>query len=97
MITLKDVPYGDYYQMIYYLENDSKPRVYTNCNPHQDKQGKYYEITFQDMIDEIEKKHKKKISHFIMIAEFGLDGKIYRYGNYNKCELLECGTTKGYA
>lgn len=94
---LTDVPYGDYYQMIYHLQKDNKPRVYINCNPHQHKNGEYYQITFKDMMKEIEAKNKSKISSFIMIAESGLDGVVYRYNNYGDGELLEVGTTKGYA
>ncbi len=96
-IKLTDKPYGDFYQIIYSLQKDNEIRVYTNCNPHQDKKGKYYEISFQDMINEIEAKHNDKVSHFIMIAEFGLSGKVYRYNNYGENELLECGETRGYA
>ena len=96
-IKLTDKPYGDYYQIIYSLQKDDEQRLYTNCNPHQDEKGKYYEISFQDMIDEIEAKEHSKVSHFIMIAEFGLSGKVYRYNNYGKGELLECGETSGYA
>ena len=32
-----------------------------------------------------------------MIAESGLDGVVYRYNNYGKGEIVECGTTRGYA
>lgn len=96
-VNLTDVPYGDYYQMIYHIEKDDESRIYINCNPHQDKKGKYYEISFKDMMDEIEKQNKSKISSFVMIAEFGLSGKVYRYNNYGNGELLEVGTTKGYA
>lgn len=96
-IKLTDKPYGDFYQIIYNLQKDNETRVYINGNPHQDKKGKYYEISFQDIIDEIEAKHNAKVSHFTMIAEFGLSGKVYRYNNYGKGELLECGETRGYA
>ena len=96
-MNLTDVPYGDYYQIIYHLEKDNETRVYTNCNPHQNEKGKYYEITFQDMMNEIEEKEKCKISSFTMLAESGLDGVVYRYNNCGKNEIIECGTTRGYA
>lgn len=96
-MKLSDIPYGDYYQIIYRTKEDDKPRVYITCNPHQDENGKYYEVTFEDIIKEIEEKNDCKISHFIMLAEFGLDGKVYRYNNHRTGELYECGETKGYA
>ena len=96
-MNLTDVPYGDHYQIIYRLEKDNQARAYTNCNPHQCENGKYYEINFQDMMNEIEAKENSKISSFIMIAESGLDGVVYRYNNYGKGEIVEIGTTIGYA
>lgn len=96
-IKIDDVPYGDYYQIIYYLKKDDKPRAYIECNPHQDETGKYYEKTFKDIMNEIETKQQSKISHFVMLAESGLDGVVYRYNNYSQNEILEVGKTKGYA
>ena len=95
-MNLTDVPYGDFYQIIYRLEKDNETRIYTNFNPHLNEEG-FYEITFQDMINEIESKEKDKISSFVMLAESGLDGVVYRYSNHNDNELYECGTTRGYA
>ena len=94
-IKLTDVPYGDYYQIIYRLEKDNETRVYTNYNPHLNKEG-FYEITFQDMINEIEAKENCKISSFTMLAESGLEGVVYRYNSKDN-ELYECGSTRGYA
>lgn len=99
-IKLDDVPYGDYYHIIYHLEYDNNHEgyLYVNVNPQIDKNGKYYEITFRDMMNEIEKKHNKKISHFIMLAESGLDGVVYRYDcSVEGKEIYEWGTTRGYA
>lgn len=98
-ISLDDVPCGDYYQMIYRLEDDEERQayVYINVNPRIDENGQYHLITFRDMMDEIEKKHKKKISTFVMLSEFGLEGVVYRYNNYSDGKIYEWGTTKGYA
>ena len=98
-MKLTDVPYGDYYRIIYHLKDDDNHEgyLYTDCNPRIDENGKYYEITFQDMMNEIEKKHNKKISNFVMLAESGLSGVVYRYNNYSDDKIYECGTTRGYA
>lgn len=96
-IKLTDIPYGDGYIVVYTLEHESTRKVYSTVNPRMDKNGKYYEFSFKDIMKEIETKEKKKIVYFIMIAESGLSGIIYRYNNYREKELLIVGTTKGYA
>ena len=96
-MNLTDKPYGDYYQIIYFLVGDNKEYAYTTGNPQIDEMGNYYEITFQDIINDIEAIHNKKISHFVMLAELGLSGVVYRYNNYSDGKIYECGTTRGYA
>ncbi len=96
-IKLTDIPYGDGYIVVYTLEHESTKKVYYTTNPRIDKKGKYYEVSFKDIMREIEQKEKKKVDSFIMIAESGLSGIIYRYNNYGGKELLIVGETKGYA
>lgn len=96
-IKITDIPYGDGYIVVYTLEHESKKKVYYTGNPRMDKNGKYYEVSFKDIMREIEQKEKKKVDSFIMIAESGLSGIIYRYNNYGGKELLIVGETKGYA
>lgn len=38
-----------------------------------------------------------KDNYAIIIGENGLSGKVYRYNNYAGGEIVECGTTEGYA
>lgn len=96
-VKMNDVPFGDCYQVIYYLQSDNEPHAYETFNPQMDEKGNYYELTFKGIIEEIETKENKKVSHFIMIAESGLDGVVYRYNNYLQNEIIEVGTTRGYA
>ena len=96
-IKLTDIPYGDGYIVVYTLEHESTKKVYYTVNPRMNEKGEYYQVSFKDIMKEIEQKEKKKIDTFIMIAESGLSGIIYRYNNYGGKELLIVGTTKGYA
>lgn len=96
-VEITNVPYGDYYRILYHIKDKIGVYAYENGNPHIDDKGKYYEITFEDMIKDIEKKSNGKISSFVMLAESGLSGVIYRYNNYGDGCIYECGTTEGYA
>jgi len=96
-IKLTDKPHGDGYIVVYSLEHDNDYKVYFTTNPRMNKKGEYYEVSFKDIMKEIEEKEKKKIDSFIMIAESGLSGIIYRYNNYGTKELLIVGKTDGYA
>ena len=96
-IKLTDIPYGDGYIVVYTLEHESTRKVYSTVNPRINEKGEYYQVSFKDIMKEIETKEKKKIDYFIMSAESGLSGIIYRYNNYMTKELLIVGTTKGYA
>ena len=50
--------------------------------------------TFQDLLDAC---GLTKELHALIIGENGLDGKVYRYNNYNEDEIVQVGTTMGYA
>lgn len=96
-IKLTDIPYGDSIYVIYYIKGIHEPKIYNTISPIMTEEEDYYELTFQDIFNEIENKENGKISHCMIIAESGLDGVVYRYNNYNKGEIIEVGTTRGYA
>lgn len=50
--------------------------------------------TFQDLLDAC---GLTKELHALIIGENGLNGKVYRYNNYNEDEIVQVGTTMGYA
>ena len=50
--------------------------------------------TFQDLLDTC---GLNKELHALIIGENGLSGKVYRYNNYNEDEIVQVGTTRGYA
>ena len=88
---LNDYPEGDSIHIIYDLENEINNKLIEFIVEIEGR------ITFKEMFDKIEKKENKKISHCMIIAEYGLEGTIYRYNNYGQGEILISGHTKGYA
>lgn len=98
-ISVDNIPHGDSIYVIYYLskEEKSKPQVHHIVFPLVNEKGEYYRMTFKEIFAEIESKEKDTISHCMIIAEFGLQGTIYRYNNYSDGQIYECGSTRGYA
>ena len=96
-MRLTDEPVGDSISIIYRLKGEQKYRLFHDVMPRLDDNGNYYHLTFEEYINEIETQDNKKISHFTMLAEYGLEGHIYKYNNYGKMEIEETGTTRGYA
>ena len=91
------MPYGDSIYVIYYIKGIHEPKIYNTISPIMTEEKDYYELTFQDIFNKIETKENGEISHCMIISEFGLSGMVYRYNNYNKGEIIEVGSTRGYA
>ena len=98
-INLNSIPFGDSIYVIYYLSKEKilNPKVHHIVFPLINEKREYYRMTFKEIYAEIESKEKNTISHCMVIAEFGLQGTIYRYNNYSDGQIYECGSTRGYA
>lgn len=94
---LTDLPYGDNIYVIYYIKGNHETKIYNIYTPFLDDNLELYQPTFQDIFNRIETKENGKISHCMIIAEFGTDGVVYRYNNYSDGKIYECGSTRGYA
>lgn len=93
-VKLEEAAYGSWYQIIWFDEHVNVGALVLSA-PVEDEDGNYYDYTWQDIIDEVMKASNNTAIAFTLIAEYGLDGNVYRWNNRDG--YYQVGTTRGYA
>lgn len=93
-ISLNDIPQGEIVNVIYWVgkwKPNQQPQAFSYLN---DNYCEIADISFGGIKKWLEEKCGEKIYKFIMIADYGLNGFVYRWNA--KEGLFRYGTTEGY-
>lgn len=93
-IKLNETAYGTWYQIIWFDDQVNVGALVFSA-PYQDDKGNYYAYSWQDIIDEVMKASNNTAISFILIAEYGLKGRVYHWNKHDG--YYQVGVTRGYA